>query len=70
MSVELREKRKKCMTLYEELQKWSIPLSEIDQHNLKNAIKFSYNQKRLILIYDQLTIMVDNAMMRKLSQGL
>jgi hypothetical protein len=70
MSGELREKRKECLTLYEELQKWGIPLSEIDQHNLKNTIKFSYNQKRLNFIYNQLTVMVDNATMKKLSQGL
>jgi hypothetical protein len=63
-------KRQECLDLLVELKKWGIVPFSKDRRNLTNTIKFSYNQKRLYYVHTRLTNMLDNVMMKKLSEGL
>jgi hypothetical protein len=69
-SITVAAQRKESLALLVELEKWDIRAFRRDRNTLIKTIKFSYNHKRLQYIHDSLTSKLDNAMMKKLSEGL
>jgi hypothetical protein len=64
------EMRNRCMYLMKELESWNIRPFRRERIKLQKTVKFTYNMKRLNHIHDKLESSLENAMMRKLSQGL
>lgn len=67
---EIAAKRQECLALVRELELWDVRPFKKDRLSLNKQIRYTRNLDRLDYIHNRLEALLNNAMMKKLSQGI